>query len=100
MSRGDDGPPGLTPAEAERLAILAEECAEVQQAVCKVLRHGYESRWPRAGGPTNREDLERELGHLAAAVKRAVWAGDVADDAIQAAYDEKQEEVRKWTHHQ
>ena len=31
----------LTPAETERLAILAEECGEVIQAVGKILRHGY-----------------------------------------------------------
>jgi len=37
---------GLSPAEAERLALLAEECGEVVQAVCKVLRHGYESTNP------------------------------------------------------
>lgn len=33
----------LTPAEAECLAILIEECAEVQQIACKILRHGYDS---------------------------------------------------------
>lgn len=49
----------LTPAEAERLALLAEECGEVIQAIGKILRHGYESRHPD-GGPTNREALERE----------------------------------------
>lgn len=30
----------LTPGEAERLAMLAEECGEVIQAVGKILRHG------------------------------------------------------------
>lgn len=41
---------GLSPAEAERLAILAEECSEVVQKVCKTLRNGYESTHPD-GGP-------------------------------------------------
>ena len=31
----------LTPAQAERLAILIEECGEVIQAATKILRHGY-----------------------------------------------------------
>ena len=31
---------GLTPAEAERLALLMEECGEVVQIIGKVLRHG------------------------------------------------------------
>jgi hypothetical protein len=33
----------LTDAEAERLALLAEECGEVVQVIGKILRHGYES---------------------------------------------------------
>lgn len=32
---------GLSPAEVERLALLAEECGEVIQTVGKILRHGY-----------------------------------------------------------
>ena len=37
---------GLNDAEAERLAILLEEFGEAQQAVGKILRHGYESYDP------------------------------------------------------
>ena len=36
----------LTPAEDERLAMLAEECAEVIQIVSKIQRHGYDSWHP------------------------------------------------------
>lgn len=55
----------LTPAEAERLAVLAEECGEVIQIVGKILRHGYESRNPvRNVYVTNREQLAMELGDL------------------------------------
>ena len=53
----------LTPAQAERLAMLAEECGEVIQAVGKILRHGFESRHPN-GGETNKDALLRELGDL------------------------------------
>ena len=55
---------GLSPAEAERLAILAEEMGETIQEIGKILRHGYESRWPD-DAPTNREKLEVELGDIA-----------------------------------
>lgn len=57
----------LTPAEAERLAYLLEELGEAQQAIGKILRHGYESTHP-AGGPTNRVLLENELGDIVKAL--------------------------------
>jgi NTP pyrophosphatase (non-canonical NTP hydrolase) len=58
---------GLTPAEHERLTMLAEECAEVIQAVTKIQRHGYESCNPFGPGvETNRERLLRELFDVAA----------------------------------
>lgn len=54
----------LTPAETERLAILAEEMGETIQVIGKILRHGYDSRNPLEGktGWTNRANLEKELG--------------------------------------
>ena len=61
----------LRPDEEERLAVLAEECAEVTQCICKVLRHGYASRNPlRPDSPDNREHLQQEAGHLLAAIQR------------------------------
>ena len=54
----------LAPSEVERLAVLNEECGEVIQAISKILRHGYESKWPREVGLTNRFKLEREIGHV------------------------------------
>lgn len=57
----------LTPAQAERLAMLIEECAEVQQIACKILRHGYGSFDPddETKG-TNRTQLQVELADLVA----------------------------------
>lgn len=49
----------LTPAEAERLALLAEECGEAIQAIGKILRHGYESNHPEFT-ETNRTQLPDE----------------------------------------
>lgn len=66
----------LTPAEAERLALLAEECGEVIRAIGKVLRHGYENTHPD-GGPTNREALESECGDVYHAMLRMWAAGDM-----------------------
>lgn len=89
----------LTPAEAERLALLAEECGEVVQAVGKILRHGYASRHPD-GGDSNRQLLQRELGDVAAAVKLMHLRGDVADATISGYRDLKLQKVKRYLHHQ
>ena len=88
----------LTPAEVERLTLLAEECAEVIRAVGKILRHGYGSRYPE-DGPTNRERLESELGDVDCARALLVLSGDVRMAAIVSAYLKKREKVGRWLHH-
>ena len=89
----------LTPAQDERLALLMEECAEVIQVVGKIQRHGYESRHPN-GGPTNRELLEKELGHVSAALSLMVGAQDVRVSAISCSNYAKRENVKQYLHHQ
>ena len=84
---------GLTPAEAERLAMLAEEAAEVIQAVGKILRHGYASyhpddltpvadggkitRMPRMGALDNRALLMNELADFNSVQLLMEGSGDV-----------------------
>ena len=79
----------LTLAEIERLTILAEEAAEVIQAVTKILRHGYESSHPSLPPHdifNNRQHLVKELGDLRATLAIMIQAGDVSiKDYIQAA---------------
>jgi NTP pyrophosphatase (non-canonical NTP hydrolase) len=59
---------GLSPAIAELLALLSEECGEVVQVVGKCLRHGTSGYHPSTSGrPTNAELLEKELGDVLAA---------------------------------
>lgn len=89
----------LTDAEAERLAILIEECGEVVQIACKILRHGFASYHP-SGGPANREELEKELGDLACAAELLVRARDVRKRRIAEHAGEKIDSLRKYTHHQ
>lgn len=96
---GADGPPGLTAAEIERLAILAEECGEVAQAVGKVLRHGWESQSPYGSRP-NRVALEREIGNVRAVVNLMLDAGDVRLSELQAWQRRKRDGLEKWTHYQ
>jgi NTP pyrophosphatase (non-canonical NTP hydrolase) len=68
----------LTPAQAERLAKLAEEAGEIVQAAMKILRHGYDSFNPDdPDHEGNRAELERELGDLHAITGLMLERGDL-----------------------
>lgn len=92
----------LTPAELERLALLSEELGEAQQAIGKIMRHGYRSFHPdRPEGPTNRDTLERELGDVLAAMILLGLAGDIDTSRARLVHaQEKLKRVRQYTHHQ
>jgi hypothetical protein len=91
----------LTPAEQERLVILAEECSEVIQAVSKILRHGYESRNPKGlNSETNRQGLERELGDLFHAFERLCSNGDIEYGAVEFRGKSKPAHIAPYLHHQ
>ena len=89
----------LTPAEAERLALLAEEAAEVIQVIGKVLRHGYRSVHPN-GGPHNRDLLADEIGDLMAALEMMQDARDLSVQRIAFARLDKLERCAQYMHHQ
>lgn len=88
----------LTPAETERLAILAEECAEVVHIVGKILRHGYESG-PPDEDIDNRELLESELGHVQFIIGFMLLKRDVNRDRINESTDAKAESIKPYLHH-
>lgn len=90
----------LSDAQMERLALLAEECAEVVQAVAKVQRHGYESVNPLEPGDTNRKMLEIEIGHVQHAVARLVGASDLNAFSVEMAQRIKADKITRWLHHQ
>ena len=96
----------LTPAELERLAILSEECAEVQQVIGKILRHGIESHnptipIPEGGHPfINRWLLESELGHVMWVMRIMCAAHDISPDRIEKNASEKGARAQKYLHHQ
>lgn len=89
----------LTPAEAERLAMLAEECGEVIQAVGKILRHGYESTHPD-GGPTNREALRREIVDLRVIAYMMGLKGDFPPILKDTEFEEAYGRKYRYAHHQ
>jgi NTP pyrophosphatase (non-canonical NTP hydrolase) len=92
---------GLTPGEAERLALLAEEAGEVVRAVGKILRHGYESFHPDKDGHLgNRRELESEIGDFAGVVDLMVDAGDINSDSLLAQAAAKRPRIMRYAHHQ
>lgn len=101
---------GLTPAQAERLAMLAEECGEVVLAIGKILRHGYDSCHPDRLVPrrTNRDDLLGEMADVLAVLGGIVDAGDLDASCRQdtlgmfdeAALDARWRRKLRYTHHQ
>ena len=89
---------GLAPAEAERLAMLAEEAAEVIQAVGKILRHGYTSYHPDEPDLDNRTLLMNELADFNSVQLLMEGSGDVfrTGDEIERVLKRK----LTYTHHQ
>lgn len=92
-----DGHSTLSAAEAERLAMLIEECAEVSQIACKVLRHGYENHHPDDPTTTNRDLLTSEMADLIAVYELMdVDFARIDAAAQEAAFDRKM----RYAHHQ
>lgn len=89
----------LSPAQAERLAILAEEAGEVIQIVGKILRHGYESHHPAGPCQTNRYLLANEIRDFIWAITLMMDRNDIPEisghevESITAG-------KMPWTHHQ
>lgn len=91
----------LTPAEAERLAILSEECGEVIHIIGKILRHGYASQNPDVlYDKNNRSYLEEELGDLFASVDLLTRNDDVQKDNIINCIRLRHQKINRYTHHQ
>jgi hypothetical protein len=73
--------------------IVAEECAEVIQEVCKVRRFGMVNH---VTGVNNKVKLETEIGQLLAAIERLSEAWSLSKDAIRKAAAEKYNAIEKW----
>lgn len=89
---------GLSPAHAEALALIAEECAEVIQAIGKIQRHGLASEHPDSHIP-NYRTLQREVGDLLAALRVGEVQGLIDWRSVIAARDSKLVKVARYLHH-
>lgn len=85
----------MTDAEDERLSILVEELGESLQAIGKIKRHGYESGW---NGSNNRNDLEKELGHVQFIIKMMGLNGDISLERMSLSMIEKSESIKPYLH--
>lgn len=91
---------GLTPAETERLAMLAEEAGEIIQMVGKIIRHGYESYHPDDKDQiTNRVLLRGEINDLIGVVHGMVGSNDLSPLTFYDAETAWQRKL-KYSHHQ
>jgi len=98
-----DTPENLTPAQRERLSILMEECSEVIQMVGKILRFGYESKYPnRNDALTNKERIEDEIRDVLAIIQLMTEHVDLDANrlASKGRVNEKLKKIRKWTSYQ
>ena len=88
----------LTPAEEERLAMLMEECSEIIQIGCKILRHGYASYHPQDPQRTsNRRLLEKEVEDAKAIME--LMRGDLTNGRETSVFDVIARK-RPYMHHQ
>ena len=77
---------------------------EAQQAIGKILRHGYASYNPdkigAENGPNNRDDLTKELGDVEFAIEMMLKAGDINEERLNCRMAIKAEKIKSYLHHQ
>lgn len=90
----------LKPAQAEILALLAEECGELVQAIGKALRHGLDSCHPLSpNGPNNLSNIEEECGDVLAAIDLLTYYTAAHSAVIESHKQDKLDRVGKYLHH-
>jgi hypothetical protein len=90
----------MTNARHERLSLLVEEAAEVQQISMKIMRHGWDSWNPFDENQTsNRELLEGEIGDLLFTIDFLIERGDLNKNSIAKAKENKKQRIGKYLHH-
>ena len=78
----------MDPSQLERLAILGEECGEVQQMVGKCIRFGIDTIKP-SRGTTNAHHLSVEIADVLLSIRIMELAGDIDMDIVEEALEAK-----------
>ena len=81
----------------ECLITLGEECAEVIQAISKILRFGFTSWHPNDPTTNNLEHLQIEIGDLVCMIDLLKEEGVINDHAIQNARLQKRIKFKKFS---
>jgi len=81
----------------ETLIITQEECAEVIQAVSKVMRFGFDSCYPTEDSASTKECLDMELGQLLCMIGILVDQGVVDESAMMEAMEAKKIKLETWS---
>jgi NTP pyrophosphatase (non-canonical NTP hydrolase) len=85
----------MTDGERERLVMLAEEAAEIVQAVSKILRHGKHNYNPNDHEKiTNIEHLAREIADFYAII-HAIYENE--DIPLEVLYSTMEEPEKTWS---
>ena len=80
----------------ETLLITQEECAEVTQAISKIMRFGLNDAWPK-DGPNNKSRLEEEVGDLLCMIDIMIERGILSDSNVNAARHAKRDKLKTWS---
>ena len=89
----------LTAEKLERLAILAEECAEVQHIIMKTIRHGEDSCHPDDLDTTNKMMLSQEVADLVFAITMCIEDDDIDGDIVQECFDLRYDTINEYLHY-
>ena len=81
----------------EVMDILQEECAEVIQATSKILRFGFQSRYPTEDSASTKECLAMEAGQLLCMIGLLVDQGAINEEDMIAAMEHKKEKLKEWS---
>lgn len=86
----------LNDKQREVMYITQEECAEVTQAISKILRFGFDTRYP-VDGLNNREKLTEEVGDLVAMMRLLIDFGIIDYDLMEKAAEAKMSKLKSWS---